>query len=78
MVSILATLHITKAKDELGNEIDIQPEFTTGIVVCALYICFKCSVLTDADRHPKPFPCSIRPRSAEAEQLIRASNTVDE
>ncbi|KIM58375.1 hypothetical protein SCLCIDRAFT_1096223 [Scleroderma citrinum Foug A] len=33
MVSILATLHITKAKDELGNEIDVQPEFTTGIVV---------------------------------------------
>ena len=55
MVSILATLHITKAKDELGNEIDVQPEFTTGIVVCVLYICSKCGVLTDVLGTPNHF-----------------------
>ncbi|KIM59179.1 hypothetical protein SCLCIDRAFT_27466 [Scleroderma citrinum Foug A] len=33
VVSILATLCITKAKDELGNEVHVQPEFTTGLVI---------------------------------------------
>ncbi|KAL4075358.1 cytochrome P450 [Scleroderma yunnanense] len=61
MVSMLATLHIRKAKDKLGNEIDVKPEFMTGIVL-----------------HPKPFACSIVPRSSKAEQLIRSSNMLDE
>lgn len=61
VVSILATLHISKAKNELGNEIDVSPEFTPGIV-----------------SHPKPFPCSIVPRSSKVEQLIRMNNALDE
>ncbi|KAG6334580.1 hypothetical protein ID866_4517 [Astraeus odoratus] len=56
MVSILATLYIGKAKDEFGNEIDFEPEFTTGVT-----------------RYPKPFPCTITPRSSRAEELIRGA-----
>lgn len=47
VVSILATLRITKAKDEHGNEVHVQPEFTTGVAMCVFYICSQCSVLTD-------------------------------
>ncbi|KAH7884748.1 cytochrome P450 [Phlebopus sp. FC_14] len=57
IVSILATLRVGKARDEFGKEIEIKPEFTTGLSV-----------------HPKPFLCSIVPRSPKAERLIIASN----
>ncbi|KAJ8581708.1 cytochrome P450 [Rhizopogon salebrosus TDB-379] len=57
VVSTLATLRIGKGKDSTGCEINVKPEFTTGVVV-----------------RPKPFTCSVEPRSAVAERLIRASN----
>ncbi|KAI6126058.1 cytochrome P450 [Pisolithus croceorrhizus] len=56
IVSILATLQIGKLKDANGNDIEVHPEFKTGVGLC-----------------PKPFPCSIKARSVEAEQLIRAA-----
>ncbi|KAI6122285.1 cytochrome P450 [Pisolithus thermaeus] len=56
IVSILATLQIGKLKDVNGNDIEVHPEFKTGIGLC-----------------PKPFPCSIKARSVEAEQLIHAA-----
>ncbi|KAG6333534.1 hypothetical protein ID866_5559 [Astraeus odoratus] len=34
IVSVLATMRIEKAKDDFGNEIDVDIEFTTGISVC--------------------------------------------
>ncbi|KAL4062922.1 cytochrome P450 [Scleroderma yunnanense] len=55
IVSILATLRIEKAKDDMGNEIEFIPEFTGGL-----------------SSHPKPFPCSFKSRSKNAEQLIYA------
>lgn len=57
MVSVLATMRIDKAKDRLGNPIEVIPEFTSGL-----------------STYPLAFPCSIVPRSLDAEQLIRASN----
>lgn len=54
IVSILATLRLSKARDENGHEIEVKPEFDTGIVL-----------------HPKPFQCSIEPRSLKAKDLIR-------
>jgi len=79
VVSILATLHISKAKNELGNEIDVSPEFTPGIVSCVFYtVRFSPGSLTKCKRHPKPFPCSIVPRSSKVEQLIRMNNSLDE
>ncbi|KAG6334368.1 hypothetical protein ID866_4719 [Astraeus odoratus] len=40
MVSILATLHVRKAKDAFGNEIDFKPEYTTGLTMYAAYSVF--------------------------------------
>ncbi|KAF9238504.1 cytochrome P450 [Melanogaster broomeanus] len=54
IVSVLATFRITKAKNEFGEEIDVKPEFTSGLTTA-----------------PKPFVCSIMPRSPSAERLVR-------
>jgi len=55
MVSILSTFNVGKAKGVDGVEIDIDPEAVTCGVISA----------------PEPFVCSIVPRSARAESLIR-------
>ncbi|KAG2128089.1 cytochrome P450 [Suillus cothurnatus] len=52
IVSILATFRIGKGKDSTRCEIDVNPKFTVGIAI---------------DNRPKPFVCSIEPRSANAE-----------
>ncbi|KAI6133452.1 cytochrome P450 [Pisolithus croceorrhizus] len=59
VVSILATLRIGKVRNEAGHEVDFTPEFTSGI--------------TSNVRHPKPFKCSIEPRSSKSAGLIYAS-----
>jgi hypothetical protein len=34
VVHLLAAFRITKAKDEVGKEIEVKEEFTTGVVWC--------------------------------------------
>ncbi|KAH7883314.1 cytochrome P450 [Phlebopus sp. FC_14] len=36
MTSILATLTISKARDDKGDEIEVNPQFTTGVTSCPL------------------------------------------
>ncbi|KAG1750819.1 cytochrome P450 [Suillus lakei] len=59
VASCLATLRIGKGKDATGCEIDVKAEFTAGLALSV---------------RPKPFVCSIEPRSTNAKSLIRASN----
>lgn len=33
MVSVLAVFNVGKAKDELGREIDVVPEYTPGVIM---------------------------------------------
>ncbi|KAI0310503.1 hypothetical protein OF83DRAFT_1272372 [Amylostereum chailletii] len=42
MVSVLATLDISKAKDELGNEVPIEVDYSDGLVSHAAP--FKCFI----------------------------------
>ncbi|KAF9238503.1 cytochrome P450 [Melanogaster broomeanus] len=42
IVSVLATLHVAKAKNEFGEEIDVKAEFTTGVTSAPLP--FACSI----------------------------------
>ncbi|KAF9238508.1 cytochrome P450 [Melanogaster broomeanus] len=42
IVSVLATLHIAKAKSEFGEEIDVKPEFTPGVTTAPKH--FVCSI----------------------------------
>ncbi|KAF9459489.1 cytochrome P450 [Collybia nuda] len=61
IVSILATLDITKVVDVDGKEITPKVSFTTG-VTC----------------HPRPYKCTIRPRSEAARLLIEQADISDD
>lgn len=82
---MIATMDIGKAMDENGNVITPPLEFTTGFVrfvsfSLSLFFCFflKKDVLfiSFSKSHPKPFKCSIRPRSEQAVMLIQQGEYV--
>ncbi|KAJ3503006.1 hypothetical protein NLJ89_g8629 [Agrocybe chaxingu] len=54
IVSILACFNIGKAKDEHGNEIEVDEEYVEHGLIC----------------HKKPFKCTISPRSNLTRKLI--------
>ncbi|KAF7374573.1 O-methylsterigmatocystin oxidoreductase [Mycena sanguinolenta] len=56
-VSVLSTFNIAKAQDHTGKEIEIDPN----------------SYSDGLASHPKPFACSIIPRSATAKSLVQAT-----
>ncbi|KIL71225.1 hypothetical protein M378DRAFT_114304 [Amanita muscaria Koide BX008] len=55
MASVLTTFNISKARDEHGNEIDVDDQAFTDTLAM----------------HPLPFKCSITSRSQQAESLVR-------
>jgi cytochrome P450 len=55
IASVLSVFHISKQKDELGNEIPVHPSFVWDGLVS----------------HPEPFKCSFSPRSAAAVNLFK-------
>ena len=71
VASILATMDITKTIDANGNVVEPSGEYES------LTIQFVCSFYnlghSDTDRMPKPFKCSIKPRSKQAEAAVRSS-----
>jgi len=76
IASTLATFNISKAKDENGNEIDIDPDaFTDSFTRCAAMI-FVNVVVTYSICEPLPFKCSILPRSQQAVSLIHPAANV--
>jgi len=71
---MIATMDIGKAMDENGNVITPPLEFTTGFVrFVSSFFSLKKDVLfiSLSKSHPKPFKCSIRPRSEQAVMLIQ-------
>lgn len=68
----LATLHVTKARDETGREIEPKYEVTDSVVWLVLYTIFYliCYFSYINISHPKPFPYTISPRSMKARDLI--------
>jgi len=78
---MIATMDISKAMDENGNLITPPLEFTTGFVrfvSFSLFFFLKKDVLfiSFSKSHPKPFKCSIRPRSEQAVMLIQQGEYV--
>ncbi|KAJ7132978.1 cytochrome P450 [Mycena filopes] len=57
IVSLLATMNISKAKDETGKDIEIEEVGYSDGFIC----------------HPNTFPCLITPRSESAKNLINAT-----
>ncbi|KAJ7819419.1 cytochrome P450 [Mycena olivaceomarginata] len=60
IVSVLSTFNIAPAKDANGNEIEIDANYSDGLV-----------------SHPRPFACSITPRSDTAKNLVQATEVSD-
>ncbi|EKM77557.1 hypothetical protein AGABI1DRAFT_130252 [Agaricus bisporus var. burnettii JB137-S8] len=60
IVHILAVFDIKPGVDEDGNEVEVKPNYVTTGVL----------------QYPAPFSCRIIPRSTQAEELIRNSDSV--
>ena len=68
IVSMLAIFRITPCKDEQGNDIPVNPQWTAGITSCVhftrlLYSVFIRSLTFVLSRHPLRFPCQFVPRA---------------
>ena len=74
MVSVLAMFDISKARDEFGNEIEINDEYSTSgmLTYVSLIQCFFPPNPTyhQPYSHKKSFECSFTPRSAASRKLI--------
>ncbi|KAF8950569.1 hypothetical protein BDZ97DRAFT_1933755 [Flammula alnicola] len=72
-----AAFNIRKAKDELGNEIEIKDDYGDyGLLKCVRYNSSFIDITSSvfASRHKKHFECSITPRSDLAKRLIIEAN----
>lgn len=74
IVSVLATFTLEKVKDDTGRDTELEIKYTDGV---SRYLTSNSNLKIDIlltgwclSSHPLPFQCSIRPRSAEARQLI--------
>ncbi|KAI0825169.1 cytochrome P450 [Trametes gibbosa] len=80
VASVLQVFNIKPKRDGDGNVVDIKPDVISGVVTCAIMPHLRV-LLPDAlklgpsYRHPAKFECDIKPRSAEAEALIRLCMT---
>ena len=75
IASVLALFEIKKAVDEDGREITPDGEYIRGFLwYVALYMYLAMGpdqrLFLGHFSHPKPFPCVIKPRSKEHEQLL--------
>jgi hypothetical protein len=70
VANITATLDISKSIDNEGKEITPAFEVISSFVRWVVPYTRSVLVLTPFTSHPKPFLCSIRPRSEKATSLI--------
>jgi hypothetical protein len=79
MTCLLAVFKFSKAKDETGREIEINPRWHGGLTVyVSTSMDYARELLIDHFRRPVPFPCSITPRDtgmdlAALQHLIKVS-----
>ena len=77
VASVLSSFRIEKAVRD-GRVIEPTGAFTPGILACVLAVHGGGSVPDRASHHfrsPEKFECSVKPRSKEAEALVRATAT---
>lgn len=82
VASILAVFDIAKAVDGEGKEVEPTYEYLSGFLRCVLKVDFsrrdvECLIDFNFEHcsGPLPFKASIKPRSARAADLIRATAT---
>lgn len=74
IAQMLYVLDIKKARGESGNEIVPEVEYD-GFIRCVYRLqCVALSLMSARiSSHPRPFPCSIKPRSSAAADLASQS-----
>lgn len=75
MAGLVATFDICKAKDDMGNDITPEPVFHSGLSRYShCDLCMLVASHTLECSPPLVFQCTIKPRSAQAVELIRKVN----
>ncbi|KAG5637844.1 hypothetical protein H0H81_002981 [Sphagnurus paluster] len=82
IASMIATLDISKAVDDNGKIIEPSYEYVSALVRYATYprapgFSFLMKNYITVPSSPLPFKCSIKPRSPQAESLIRATTNAE-
>ncbi|KDR82203.1 hypothetical protein GALMADRAFT_135566 [Galerina marginata CBS 339.88] len=72
IASVLASFNISKAKDESGNDIEINDEYEDLSLIQHVFLCFLGGWLLISlySSHKTKFQCSFTPRSTIVRQLI--------
>jgi hypothetical protein len=75
IASIIYCFDIKKAVDESGNVIEPSHEYLSALTVYVISLILLPDNLTSLRPHsfPKPFKCSIKPRSDRHERAIRSA-----
>jgi len=76
IANVLACFDLGKARDEAGNEIEINDDYNDlGLITYVKRFCLNPSTLTTPaiPSHKKPFKCSIIPRSPQVVKLVDGS-----
>lgn len=73
LASLLYCFDIKKAVDENGDIIEPTHEYLSGVLVYVLHPGIVLSYLTVTRSIPKPFKCSVTPRSPQHERAIHSA-----
>jgi hypothetical protein len=73
VVTCLATLTVSRAKDENGNPKIPVVDVTSGLLSSVIHEYSIMSLSYEHYSHPKPFDYVITPRSHKAEEMIATS-----
>lgn len=71
MVTTLWAFNIAKAKDASGNDVPIDGEYSDGMIRLISSPSNFCQLTYHNSSHPLPHACSVEPRSAEVEHVIK-------
>jgi hypothetical protein len=73
MVHVLATLGVEKARDADGAVLEPSGAYSGGIMGCVRVRIYLPGGPSLRCRTPEPFQCHVKPRSSEAEYLIKST-----
>lgn len=77
IASLIAVFDIKKAVDEHGNVVEPTYEYESALIWYSLLSVIVDYLIEFFSSSPKPYKCSITPRSKEVENLIRLAANED-
>lgn len=73
LASILAVFDLELPVDEFGRKVKPSGEYTAGLIRCVPLFLEGEFTLMHHSSYPVPFQCKFKPRSAQAEAIVRAA-----